>query len=68
MPGRGPDQPAGAVIDDHRQVAVPFAVRDLIDPDPPQPVQAVGARNEIGHDTGSRSRPPCATTPAAAQR
>jgi len=29
-----PHQPAGVVIDHHRQVPVPLAVGDLIDPDP----------------------------------
>jgi hypothetical protein len=37
MAGRGPDQPAGVVVDHHRQVAVALAVGDLVDADAPQP-------------------------------
>jgi hypothetical protein len=43
-----PDEPAGIVIDHHRQVAVPTLVRDLIDPDPAQPSQPI----EVGIDVG----------------
>jgi hypothetical protein len=44
MAGRGPDQPAGVVVDHHRQVAVPLAVGDLVDADAAQPLQAVDVR------------------------
>jgi len=45
--GRGPDQPAGVVVDHHRQVAVPLAVGDLVDPDAAQPLQAVDVRSGL---------------------
>jgi len=31
---RGPDQPAGVVVDDDHQVLVALLVADLVDPDP----------------------------------
>jgi hypothetical protein len=40
----GPHQPAGVVIDHHRQVPVPFAIRDLVDPDPCQPLERIETR------------------------
>ena len=40
----GPHQPAGVVIDDHDQIAVPALVGDLVDPDPAQPVEAIDGR------------------------
>jgi len=49
-PGCGPHQPAGVVVDDHAQVAVSLAVRDLVDPDPSQTVQLVGAPGQIRDD------------------
>jgi hypothetical protein len=52
MAGRGPDQPAGVVVDHHRQVAVPLAVGDLVDADAPQAGQAVHALVGLLRDAG----------------
>src|SRR5438552_15413508 len=38
-----PDQPATGMIDDEREIALPFEPADLVDADAFQPVQAVGA-------------------------
>ena len=38
-----PHQPAGVVIDHTQQVTLPLAVADLVDPDPAQALQPVGA-------------------------
>jgi hypothetical protein len=51
--GRGPDQPAGVVIDDHGEVAVALLVGQLVHPDPPQPSEPVGARGLLGGDPGA---------------
>ena len=51
-PGFGPQQPAGVVIDHDGEIAVVFAVGDLIDPDPPQFLEPVNARVGIGPDPG----------------
>jgi hypothetical protein len=32
---------ASVVIDDHDEIAVPTLVGDLVDPDPPQPVEPI---------------------------
>jgi hypothetical protein len=49
---RDPDQAAGVMVDDHREVALPAFVADLIDPDPAQPVEAV----HLGVDVGTHPR------------
>jgi hypothetical protein len=45
-PGQGgrPHQPAGVVVDADRQTLVALLVRDLVDPDRPQPGQRVPGR------------------------
>ena len=48
--GRGPDQPAGVVIDHDRDVAVALLVADLINPDPAQPFQRVPGGDAVGDD------------------
>ena len=50
--GSGPDKQAGVMIDDDDQVLVALAVGDLVDPDPPQPGQPVGAGGSLGGDPG----------------
>jgi hypothetical protein len=58
--GRRPEGPPGVVVGDRRQVAVPPAVGDLVDPDPGDPIVAVGAAQRMGHhpfDPGGH-RPP----------
>ena len=40
-PRPGPDDPPGVVADHAQQVAVALAVGDLVDADPPQPIQGV---------------------------
>jgi hypothetical protein len=50
--GAGPHQPAGVVIDNDDQVAVPALVGDLVDPDPAQPVEPVDASVDVGVDAG----------------
>jgi hypothetical protein len=52
MAGRGPDQPAGVVVDHHRQVAVALAVGDLVDADAAQPFQAVDVGPGLLGDAG----------------
>jgi len=56
----GPHQPPGVVVDHAQQKPLPFAVEDLVDPDPAQPGEAVGAPAGLGdhpHDDGGH-RPP----------
>ena len=50
--GRGPHQPAGVVVDHHRQVPVAPLVGDLVDPDPAQPLQPVAGLLGIGRHPG----------------
>jgi hypothetical protein len=45
--GTSPHQVAAVMIDDHDQIAMPALVRDLIDPDPAQPVQPIDRRVHI---------------------
>ena len=40
--GRGPHQPARVVINDHGQIALTLAMRDLLYPDPAQTVEQIG--------------------------
>ena len=58
---RRPHQPAGVMIDHTGQISVTLPVRDLIDPDPPQPGQQVLLTALISdnplHDAGDG--PPC---------
>jgi len=49
--GRGPHQPAAVVVDDHRQVSLALADRDLIDPDPREPGEQVTALKRFVSDT-----------------
>lgn len=49
---RRPDQPPGVVVDHYGQVAVAPSVSELVDPDPPQPVQPVGLAHRLGRDSG----------------
>src|SRR4051794_15979389 len=49
--GRGPHQPAGVVVDDDGQIALPLAVADLVDPDPTQPGEQVAPPGRLGRDT-----------------
>lgn len=46
----GPHEPAGVVVDDDGDVALALAVRQLVDPDAPQPVEHVPAVSVLGHD------------------
>ena len=46
---RGPHQPTRVVIDHARQIPVPLTIRDLIDPDPPQPGQRIRLPRTVGH-------------------
>ena len=52
--GGGPHQAAAVVIDDHREVAVPTLITDLVDPEPAQTgepvVQRLGVRPDPGDD------------------
>lgn len=54
-------QPAGVVIGHRGQIAVPFAMGDLVDPDPGHPVQEVCAAEGVGaqldaHHASARRR------------
>ena len=40
----GPHQPAGVMVDHDGQVSLPLAMRDLVDPDPLQPVEQIDLR------------------------
>ena len=48
--GRGPHQPAGVVVHDDGQVSLSLAVADLVNPDPPQPVQEIHVSDGLGSD------------------
>ena len=50
MAGGGPHQPAAVVVDDDHQILVAAAVRDLVDPDPHQPVERIPSGPGIGDD------------------
>jgi hypothetical protein len=50
--GRGPDQASGVVVDHDGEVLVAPLVADLIDADPAQTGQPVGARGEGSFDPG----------------
>ena len=50
----------GVVIDHHRQVAVPLAVGDFVDPDAPQPFQLI--------DLAGASVTTCVTTAATVRQ
>jgi len=54
--GRGPHQPAGVVVDDHRQVAVALLVGDLVHADAAQPLKPVHRGGLLGGDP--RAHPP----------
>ena len=44
----GPHQPAGVMVHHDGQVAMALAVRDLVDPDPPQPVKQIDLARRFG--------------------
>jgi hypothetical protein len=46
----GPHQPATVMIDHDGQVPLSLAVADLIDPDPPQPVEEIDLTPSLGGD------------------
>ena len=48
--GGGPHQTASVVVDDDHQILVAAPIRDLIDPDPTQPVEGIPGGSSIGHD------------------
>lgn len=63
--GRGlargtPDDGAGVVVRDQRQVLVVLAPGDLIDADIDQPAKSVGVQF-LGHDAGTHAPGRCAT-------
>jgi hypothetical protein len=45
-----PPRPAGVVIDDDHQILVAAPERDLIDPDPCQPIERIRRCSRIGDD------------------
>src|SRR5205807_4404602 len=56
--GTSPHQPAAVMVDNHDEIAVPPLVGDLVDPDAPQPVEAVNGGVDVcvdpGHDRANR--------------
>jgi hypothetical protein len=48
----GPHETAGVVINNNNQVAVPTLVRDLVDPDPTQPVKTINNSFNVTVDSG----------------
>jgi hypothetical protein len=59
--GRGPDQPAGVVVDDDREVALALADRDLVEPQAPKAGQQVALAAGLITDTSADAadRAPC---------
>lgn len=51
-PGSSPHQPLRVVVHHDGQVPVAALVRDLVDPDPPQPLQRVPSRRGLIRDPG----------------
>jgi len=50
--GLGPHQPAGVVVDHDHQVLVATPIRDLVDPDPLEPIERIAQLPSFGHDPG----------------
>jgi hypothetical protein len=51
VPARGgPHQPAAVMVHDDGQVALTLAVADLVDPDPPEPVEQIDLALRLGRD------------------
>ena len=50
LAGCGPHQPAGVMVDHDGEVSLSLAVADLIDPDPPQPVEQIDLAHGLSGD------------------
>jgi hypothetical protein len=57
--GTGPHQPAGVMVDDGDEIAVPALVGDLVDPNASHPVEAVNRGVDVSvdprHDRADRA-------------
>jgi hypothetical protein len=52
LPGRGPDQASGGMVDHHHQIQPSATVGDLVDADPCEPVEPVDQVLDVGPDPG----------------